>query len=250
MTKTLFLAWQDQVKTRSWYPIGRLDADPSAQAYSFRYVRGAERARTEAGFKPLESFPQLAETYTSKELFPIFLNRVLSRGRSDFNEWVEQLALSPETADPIDLLSLSGGARQTDSLEVFPKIEPQADGGFKCRFFLHGTHHLNDNARERIKRLETGEQLQVAVELNNPVTDLALQLQTGNNDYYVIGWAPRYLINDFFRAISQTQSKLLAHVVRLNPEPAPSKQRVLIEIQGILPPGYQPMTDGDYQLLN
>jgi hypothetical protein len=250
MTKTLFLAWQDHVKTRGWYPIGRLDADPSAQTYSFRYVRGAQRAYTEAGFKPLESFPQLNTTYTSKELFPIFLNRVLSRGRSDFNEWVEQLALSPETADPIDLLSLSGGARQTDSLEVFPKIEPQADGGFKCRFFLHGNHHVNENARERIKKLVAGEQLQVAIELNNPATELALQLQTGNNDYHMIGWAPRYLIDDFILAISKTHSKLLAHVVRLNPEPAPSKQRVLIEIAGILPHGYQPMTVGDYLPLN
>ena len=49
-TQALFLAWQDQISSRQWFPIGRLDADVERSKYRFRYTGGAERAQKEAGF--------------------------------------------------------------------------------------------------------------------------------------------------------------------------------------------------------
>ena len=63
----------------------------------------------------------------------------MDAGRVDFSEYLRQLDLEPATADPISILSVTGGTRQTDNLEVFPKIERQADGRFRCRFFLQGS---------------------------------------------------------------------------------------------------------------
>jgi hypothetical protein len=246
--KTLFLAWQDQTKTRAWYPIGRLDANPSTPLFRFCYVQGAEKAHREAGFQPLDSFPDFHERYEDKELFPLFRNRLVAQERVDFAEYVERLGLSPATADPIEILAVSEGTRQTDNLEVFPRIQRHRDATFCCRFFLHGWRHVSAAAQERIRLLQPGDSLRIAVELNNPVTTVAVQVET-TEDYLVIGWTPRYLIHDLVRTIDESPLAISATVARLNPEPAPSKQRVLIELRGHWPAHYKPMDTPEFHPL-
>src|SRR5882757_1787027 len=216
--KTLFLAWQDTASTRAWYPIGRLDANVSKSQFRFGYTHGAELAHKQVGLEPLDSFPDFHKTYESSELFPLFRNRILGEDRTDFKEYLNQLDLNADHASPLEILALTGGKRQTDNLEVFPKIERHKNGGFRCRFFLHGWRHVNDSAQKKLLTLEAGKTLQVAVELNNPATIHALQLQTPD-DYYMIGWAPRYLVQDLFTAISEAPKDICATVVKVNPAP-------------------------------
>ncbi|HET9177380.1 MAG TPA: HIRAN domain-containing protein [Terriglobia bacterium] len=244
--RTLFLAWQDKARTREWFPVGRLDVQKPRHLYRFRYLRGAERARREAGFEPLFDFPDLHKSYEASNLFPLFQNRVLTPGRKDFREYLRQLGL-PEQADPIEILSVAGGYRATDSFEVFPRIERRQDGAFCCRFFLHGWRHVSDDAQRRLRMLKPGDKLYVAIELTNPVTQLAVQIQTAD-DYYMIGWAPRYLVHDLVSAIAKAPAEYKATVVRVNPLPAPSKQRLLVELSGHWP-GYEPMTTEDFKPL-
>ena len=85
----------------------------------------------------------------------------------------------------------------------------------------------------------------MTLELTNPVTRLAVQIQT--KDYHMIGWAPRYLMEDLAAAMSEPPH-YAAHVVRLNPQPAPSRQRVLIEMRGTWDT-HEPMTGADFELL-
>src|SRR5271168_4476046 len=138
-TKTLFLAWQDRCR-RAWFPVGRLDAAP--EFYRFRYTRGAERARKEAGFEPVVDFPDLHRNYESQALFALFQNRILTPNRGDFHDYMKMLDLAG-SAQPVEILEVGGGYRATDSFEVFPKIEKGPDGVFRCRFFLHGSRHVN-----------------------------------------------------------------------------------------------------------
>ena len=245
---SLYLAWQDSGRSRAWFPIGRLDADLPHSRFQFGYTCGAERAAQVAGLRPLESFPDFRKTYESSELFPLFKNRVMDAGRIDFSEYLHQLDLEPQNADPISILSVTGGTRQTDNLEVFPKIEHQADGRFRCRFFLHGSRHVNDAAQRALVVLKPSDILRVALELNNPATGLALQIET--KDYHMIGWAPRYLIGDLKGAIDHSPEAVSGKVVRVNPAPAPSNQRVLVELTGRLPSDHSPMSDPDFQLLS
>ena len=239
--RTLFLAWQD-VESRQWFPVGRLDADAGNAAYRFRYVGGAERAQRRVGFPGLLEFPDLHGDYRSRELFPIFQNRVMNRKRPDFADYVRGLGL-PDDADSIAILSANGGRRQTDSYEVFPKIEPDADGRLQWRFFLHGSRHVDVEDRQRIERLRPRESLLVTLDRNNPATDLAVEIRTKDNG--MVGWAPDYLARDL--AAAET-ADCQAEVVRVNPRSTPWNHRVLIEVRGRLP-DHEPMSGDDFKPL-
>lgn len=241
---TLFVAWQSPAPARAWFPIGRLDAENN-DTYLFRYTRGALDAQKQSGFEPLLSFPKFENRYESSELFPIFKNRVLDASRKDFAEYLGWLDLDPAHADPIEILGLTGGERQTDSLEVFPKIIKRADQSFSCRFFLHGLRHVSEPAREKANYLAAASPLQIAVELNNP-TGLAIQLQT--TDCYMIGWAPRYLVCDLIEVIN-AHPQVSATVVRVNEYGAPLARRILVELKGQLPADYEPMSGGQFELI-
>ena len=140
--KTLFLAWQDKRLTREWFPVGRLDISPGADSYRFRYIKGAQRAQSSAGFVPLMDFPDWNRTYESSVLFPLFMDRIIQASRQDFPEYLQMLDL-PEGANATDILTVAGGERATDNFEVFPKLERKPDGSFDSRFFLHGWRHLH-----------------------------------------------------------------------------------------------------------
>ena len=242
--RTLFLAWQDN-GSRQWFPVGRLDADVDRAEFRFRYTGGAERAQREVGFPLTVEFPGLKEDYRASELFPLFKGRIMTPGRPDFADYLKTLDLRAE-ADPVEILAVDGGYRVTDTFEVFPKIDKGADGGFRCRFFLHGWRYANQSAQGRLDRLVPYEGLHVSLELTNLAAPLAVQIQT--RDYHVIGWAPRYLVRDLMMAVAEGPGNCTAQVVRLNPLPAPSRQRLLIELTGNWG-GHEPMTDDDFRPL-
>ncbi len=196
----------------------------------------------------MESFPDFRQIYQSNELFPLFRNRVMDEDRVDFGEYLRQLDIDPMDANPINILAVTGGKRQTDNLQVFPKIDRQTDGRFCCRFFIHGNRYANDSAQARYGLLKAGDLLRIALELNNPATRVALQLQT--SDYHMIGWAPRYLIGDLKKAIDDSPEAVVGKVVKVNPAPAPANQRVLVELTGRLPEGHSPMSGTDFQLIS
>ncbi len=242
--KTLFLAWQDSNPSRAWFPVGQLDADVKHSLYRFRYIGGAKRAQEKAGFPLLIEFPSLEEDYQSSELFPLFQNRVMNNKRPDFTDYLRSLDFSKEV-DPIEILSVNGGQRVTDAYEVFPKIEKDDTGQFTCRFFLHGWRRVNNAAQERINHLEPGEKLYLTLELTNPATGLAVQIQT--EDYYMLGWAPRYLVADLVAGMAESP-EYSARVVRVNPPSAPSMQSVLIEMRGRWEK-HEPMNNKDFEPL-
>lgn len=245
--KTLFLGWRDP-QAHLWYPVGRLDVDDTPRKYTFGYTHGATDAAEQSGFVPLYDFPSFQRRYTSAGLFPLFKNRVMNYQRRSFYEYLSFLDIDGASPDPLEILAVDGGYRATDNFQVFPKIRKQADGSFRCRFFLHGWRHTNSDAQEEIERLRPSEALYVTIELTNPQTRLAIQIQT--TQYHMIGWAPRYLVNDLVTAMAHAPGDYSARVVKVNPVPAPSKQRVLIELSGHWPQGYEPMEADEFKLLH
>lgn len=247
--KALYLAWQAPEPTRAWFTIGQLSVtrDREHPLYVYQYTQGAMRACKEAGLNPLPAFPDFQRRYEAPELFPLFKNRVLDSHRRDFADYLRSLDLDPQHPDPIEILAVTGGTRQTDSFEVFPKIEKAPDGRFSCRFFLHGLRHVSEEGQRRGLLLQPNEVLRVSLELNNPVTGCAIQLTS--DDYQFLGWAPRYLVMDLLQAISES-SQLSARVVRINETTVPPNRRILVELSGKWPTGYTPMSENEFQTIH
>jgi hypothetical protein len=248
--KSLFVAWKNKESGSGWFPVGRLDADIAAERYEFRYVQGALQAEKECGFVPFDSFPDFRKEYVSGELFPFFANRLQNPNRPSFHEYLRRLDLDKgqETSfDPIEVLAVSEGRRATDSLEIFPKVERMEGGLFAIKFFLHGLRYLPRDAIDRLLKLHPGEDLSIAVEVNNRATGYAIQLQT--QDRLIVGYAPRYLLNDLFQVIFRCSLASSAQVSRVNPPPAPQGQRVLVLFKGCWPDAYQPMSTEEFRAL-
>lgn len=244
--KTLFLAWQAP-ESRTWYPVGRLDADDFRKDFVFRYLNGARDA-VQDGFRPISAFPNFERRYESSELFPLFQNRVIDQHRRGVNDYLRSLALDDASVfDPMEILSITGGERQTDNFEVFPKLEKNKDSRFVSRFFLHGLRHCTEEAKLRAFALQPSEALQISIELNNPTGPFAVQLTT--QDYYFVGWSPRYLVNDLLAAVKQSRD-LQARVVRNNPEGTPMNRRILVELSGKFPADYEPMSGVEFGVID
>jgi len=246
---TVFLAWQDPARRR-WYPIGRLTS-AEGDLYTFVYTKGAEEARQQAGFQPLASFPELLTAYVSERLFPLFTNRLLPQSRPEYQEYLEWLSVPASEQDPVAILARSGGRKVTDSLEVFPCPERNADGKYHIHFLLHGLGHMPETSVERASRLNHGEPLLVMRDFQNPRDPDALALRTAETfarDIYVIGYVPRYLRGDFLKLIQLNAAPQIL-VERVNPSPTPVQFRVLCEALMPWPKGFEPFSEPEYEPL-
>ena len=230
---TLYLAWQHP-PTRRWFPVGRLVHHQSPDVFEFAYVQGAKEAEHLPGFTPVPEFPQLDQRYRASELFPTFRNRVMNARRTDRGLYLNHLGLHEERCDELTELSVSGGQSHSDSFETFPAIEPDAEGRFRTRLMLHGLRHTNPHSIGAIETLGAGDELRVAVELNNPVMTHAILVYTRN--YYVLGWLPRYVAEAIYRSCDWRISDAKVAVAQVN-RGAPLSNRLLVDFSGRLPPG-------------
>ena len=244
--RSLFLAWQDTDRRR-WFTIGQLLSRRTTPRYAFGYTQGARLAEEEVGFEPLYDFPEFDRVYQSDRLFPLFANRVMNPNRKSFADYLNRLAIDGRDPDPLEILAIDGGRRKTDRFEVFPQLQRDSDSGFRSCFFLHGSRHASDAARKRLKKLCADEKLYVTLELTNPATRLAVQLQT--TDYHMVGWAPRYLVHDLVKAMTHAPGNYRARVVRVTHDSPWQDQNVLIELAGRWPDEYEPMSSDEYQAL-
>ena len=239
--RTLFVAWQHNGSGRLWFPVGRLDVDVDDVGFRFRYTKGASRAKKTMCFAEFHQFPNLEIAYTSDALFPFFRNRIIAPNRPDRLNYLDVLDLGAD-AGPYEILSVNGGTRVTDSYEVFPMLSKGDDGSFSCRFFPRGRRHVTEQARLRTDRLGQSEGLNLSIDQSNPVDEPAIEIRTRDN--VRIGWTPRYLVRDLAAVLSQDPHSLHARVARLNPVPAPSRRRLLIELNGNWV-SHTPMRDPD-----
>jgi hypothetical protein len=242
--KTLFLAWQDP-NSRSWFPIGRLTFDGAG--YKFVYTQGVKEAQQMCSFSPLSSFPHLEKVYTSTHLFPVFSNRLMSRSRPDYANFLQWLNISDHEDSPLAILARSGGQRETDSLAVFPRPEADAAGQYQLHFFAHGLRHLPESAIERINHLEPEEKLWLAHEFQNPHDSQALTLHTEN--HYIVGYCPRYLRSEVFELLLKEPSSVDLRVERVNLPPTPLQFRLLCRITTSCNQDFRPFSGEEYQPL-
>jgi hypothetical protein len=242
MTKRLFLAWQDP-ETRRWLPVGQLSRD--RDDFRFVYTRGAESSDR---FVPFGRMTDLHAVYVARELFPLFSNRLLPKSRPEYRDFLTWLGLDPGADDVLELLSKSGGARATDTLQVFSCPEPTPDNAYTVEFFSHGIRHLTDEARERIESLVPGERLFLTQDLQNPSDPTALLLRTGD-PMSILGYCPRFYSAEFSKLAELVgASSVQVAVAGVNPL-APLQFRLRCRLSAPWPAGFAPCSQGAFEPL-
>lgn len=234
--KSLYIAWQDP-ETRLWHTVGQLSKQNDS--YCFSYTRGALASPR---FKYLGRMRDLHQRYVSHELFPLFSNRVLSRSRPEYPDYVRWLAVEPDQQhDPMQLLARSGGRRATDELCVYPKPEANANGEIELFFFSNGLRYLDQADLARINCLKAGDRLSLRVEDDNVKDRFALRLET--DELVKVGYCPRFLNRDLRRVLDQTNVQLT--IERLNID-APIQFRLLCRAAFALPVGFELFSGNEY----
>ncbi len=241
-TTVLFVAWQNPT-TRRFYPVGRRAEleDDGGGRFEFAYIQGARGAE---GFLPFLPFPDVSQVYRSDELFPTFSNRLLSRKRPDFVQYVEDLGLPAGTDSPLTILGRSLGRRATDTLELFPRPEFAPGYGYRTWFWAHGIRHIQPRPDDRIATLQLDEPVSIWSVPDNPVVPEALGIWT--DDDCLIGYVPGYLLEDAY-TLQNACGILQARVARLNPPPTPIQQRLLLRLDGCWPDRFVPYSTPRYQ---
>lgn len=223
----LYVAWRDPASRRI-VPVGRLRRiEQPFEGYEFVCIEEA-RAAAQRGFRPFMAFPELDEVYRSEELPAFFKNRVMSPSRPDYEEYVESLALTRATAEPMTLLGLGNGLRVTDQLEVFPEPMVDAEAGVvTTRFLVRGVERI-PGAEEHIAELPVGARLRCLLDVQNEHDARAVALRT--EGYAVVGYCPDYLVDDL-SVLLEHERELEIRVVRVNPPPHSRHHRLMGELR-------------------
>lgn len=239
MNNALLVAWRSGAEKRGWGPVGRLEFD--GDHYRFVYTRGA---RTLEGFQAFPQMEDLNEVYESSELFPLFANRLLPKSRPEYHAFLRWGGFDLDNPpDPISILGVTEGMRQTDAIEVFPCPSPDSSGCYVNKFFAHGLRWMPGVAHERIARLEAGEALFMMADFFNPTDPQAVALRTSKGDQMLIGYVPRYLAKDIWEILSGCDTDFMHVVVERVNKDAPLQQRLLCRMNSCWPENFRPCSD-------
>jgi len=237
----VFVAWQPHGLHQGWRPVGNLDYH--AGLYRFRYINGAAKP----GFRRFPGFSDLYTVYESEDLFPLFANRLLAKARPEYAEFLRWGGFADGVdAHPLSELGVTEGLRQTDSVEVFPCPQPDAEGWFVNTFFLHGLQRLPAASLDRAVALKPGESLKLMLDPQSDHNQHAIAVRTGD-ERMTIGYFPHYLAHDAWRLLKVCDPlDMRLSVVQVN-SGAPLQNRVLCRLRSWWPEGYAPCSGEDFQ---
>ena len=242
MKNILFVACRSGDESNgAWGPVGMLVHD--AGLYRFCYTYGAMKL---PDFQPFPGMEDLNRAYESEELFPLFSNRLLPSSRPEYEAFLRWGGLEGTQPDPIAVLSITGGIRQTDSIEVFPCPVRGEFGGYSSKFFLHGIRWLPQESLNRIDRLQSEERLSLMPDPTNKYDPYAVAVRT-DIERMLIGYVPRYLTRDILNLLKSCDPEDIdLEVDRLNSD-APLQQRVLCRMRSCWPDGFKPCHGEEFQ---
>jgi hypothetical protein len=239
---TLFVAWQEP-ESREWIPVGRLSRSEST--YKFAYTRGALRAPT---FQPFGRLSDKYASYESSTLFPVFANRVISKSRPEYRDYLRWIGLSELDSDPLSVLATTGGVRGTDSIELFPQPERTADGRYHVTFFARELRHLPKGSIEAISHLKPGDRLTIMRDCQNGHDEFALCLATLPPSH-LVGYCPKYYAQDITRFLAEAPKVVEVSVKSVNLD-APLDMRLLCTVTAPWGGSYAPFVNHpDFEVL-
>lgn len=189
VSRCLFLIWQNP-ESRQFIRVGALSELADGQ-YSFAYT---DDARTAPDFYPLTQFPDWDRAYVSAGFPAFFVNRLMSRKRDSFPDYLRSLGIdSPAQDTPMELLARTGGPRATDTFHLVDDLVTAPDGVVTSRFLASGVRYLDADGT-RLARLKDGQRLRLRAEPDNPVNERAQLICVGSGE--PVGYVPDWLLTD------------------------------------------------------
>lgn len=235
--KSVFVIWKD-LQDGMWHPVAKLAH--LEDGYRFNYTKGANHKN----FEPLPRMSNVTKVYRSATLFSFFTNRLISTNRPEFKKMLEWSDLDVNNYDELDLLAVSGAARQTDNFRIISEPQITKYDQYKIRFFISEVRHLDDISAERVTRLKKGEELKLNYEDSNRHDCNAVLVTTKDNTS--IGYCPKYFNIDIRSLLDNQHLKLHSlHVVKLNKN-APDQFKILCEFSTKWPKGFEPLMSKEY----
>jgi hypothetical protein len=231
---TLFVAWQ-QPDSKEWIPVAKLEYNGTK--YAFSYTRGIFRAKD---FRPFSGMQNVEVVYESPRLFPLFANRLISKSRPEFKDYLRWLGLSDMDENPMAILALTGGIRGTDSIELFQPPAVSQDGHYHLEFFARSLSHLPQPAVDRIGSLTKGERIYLMRDPQNDFDAQAVAMRTGTPSWF-LGYCPKYYAQDLGTLLARPECDLQVTVKCMNLD-APSNMRLLCSVTANIPGGFAPLS--------
>lgn len=217
----LFLAWQSSID-HSWHVIGRLDQ--TEKRYRFVYTQGVMSART---FLPLLGLSDINKIYESEQLFPIFANRLLSRTRPEFSDFVRWLELDGKTVTAMEMLARSEAIKVTDTFQVFPDVRSDEYGNCEVIFFAHQIPQFQD-VEVLSQHVQVGDALKLHVVNQNHRGENAVALCRRDSSV-IVGYLPRYLAVGFSELLDKRPGSLSIKIKQINQD-APRVYQILCSL--------------------
>ncbi len=231
----LIVTWQHP-QSRAHEAVGVLDCRDDA--HEFRYLR---RALTVDGFQPFLGFAELDRAYRSRQLFPLFSQRVMRESRPDYRRHLDALYL-PHDAKAWQVLERSQGQREGDEIRVFLEPSIGVDGWSENTFLVHGVRHrlMQDpsGVERALSALRQGEVLQIVPEPDNPADSRAVLVSAISGT--ALGWVPTVLLD--WVAVLLGASDVDARVVHVNNHDGPPGYRLLVRLAGTVPHDWRPFS--------
>lgn len=240
---TLFVAWQ-QPDSKEWIPVAKLEYVNGI--YCFSYTQGVYRAKQ---FRPFSGMAKLDAIYESPNLFPLFSNRLISKSRPEFKDYLRWLGLSTTTDNPMAMLALTGGIRSTDSIELFQPPVVTADGQYHLEFFVRSLSHMPKTIIEQIGGMTKGERIYLMNDSQNDFDQLAIAVRS-KNPAALLGYCPKYYAKDLGVLLGDRDCGLEVRVKCVNTD-APLNMRLLCSAIAKVPANFAPLeTESDFQPLS
>lgn len=230
---TLFVAWQ-QPDSGEWIPVAKLERKHSH--YLFTYTRGVHRAK---GFLPFNRMDRLDAVYEASSIFPLFANRLISKSRPEFRDYLRWLGMSHMEDDPMSMLALTGGIRGTDSIELFQPPMISESGHYRVEFFVRSLSHVPKEALAHITKLMPKEKLLLMRDCQNAFDPLAIAIRS-DNPPFLVGFCPKYYAADFGKLLSIAEAELEITVKCVNKD-APLNMRLLCSVSANSPRDFAPL---------
>ncbi|GKT26824.1 HIRAN domain-containing protein [Acidovorax sp. SUPP3334] len=238
----LYVAAQNSL-SREWAPVAELRE--TAAGYELRFTKGATRI---PGFAGLGRMQSLDEVYHSTQLFPFFSNRLFSKSRPEYKDYLRWLGLETAPSSPFEVLSITGGARATDSFELVSLPQP-VEGKIAWKFFPRGLRYLPPATLDLIFKQSPGASVALMKDIQNPKDHQAVAIRSTYPETVLMGYVPRYFCSGLCRLLDSNPAAVKVTLQQINAD-APWDLKVLLSVEAPVPLDFDMTADApDFEIL-